>query len=84
MSYRKKDNIRLTYMENEKRMRLEGRLLVERLLNEAVAEMSAEFDEALANGQLLVVGDTRDDLQRYLRTAADKLLQGSANAKLKK
>ena len=69
-----KNNVALAYDRNKKRLRLEGRLILDELLNEALNEMTGAFNEAAANGEVLELEGTRDEMLGYLRTAAQKQL----------
>lgn len=80
MAYTKKDNILLTFEENKKRLRMEGNLILARVMNEALAEMSGQFTEALARGELLKIGGSADEMREFLRVAADRHLRGPSAA----
>jgi hypothetical protein len=69
-----KNNVAMAYDRNKKRLRLEGRLILDELLNEAMNEMTGAFNEAAAKGEILELGGTRDELLGYLRTAAQTQL----------
>lgn len=70
----KKDETALVFDQNKKRIRFEVQLLVDRVLNEALAQMADEFVSALARGELLVLDGNEDELRGLLRRAAAKEL----------
>ena len=69
MSYNYKNSAALAYDRNKKRLRLEGRLILDELLNEALDAMTCEFNEALANGEVLELEGSREELLGFLRVA---------------
>jgi hypothetical protein len=69
-----KNNVALAYYRNKKRLRLEIRLIADALANEALNEMTAAFNEAASNGEVLELEGTRDEMLGYLRTAVQKQL----------
>lgn len=69
-----KDNVTLAYDANKKRLRAEGQIILAELMNEALAEMSREFNAALARGEVLHVGGTREEMRAFLATAAQRQL----------
>lgn len=72
--YLYKDAVALAFDANKKRLRLEGRILLDRIMNEALAEMTHEFNAGLERGELLNVGGSPEDLRRFLRVAAGREL----------
>jgi hypothetical protein len=72
--YNYKNDVAMAYDRNKKRLRFEGRLILDELLNEALNEMTGAFNEAAANGQILELEGTRDEMLGYLRQAAQKQL----------
>lgn len=76
--YTKRDSVELAYAANVKRIRLEGRIVLDNLMNEALAEMTEEFNERLTRGELLNIEGNREELKKYLRRAADKELGPSS------
>lgn len=72
--YQHKTPAALAYDRNKKRLRLEGRLILDELLNEALAEMTGTFNEAAANGEVLELEGTRDELLGFLRVAFQRQL----------
>lgn len=77
MSYNKKDTVVLTYNANKKRLRCEGQILLDEVLNEAVAEMDEQFTEALNRGEVLTIEGSRAEFRRFLRAASEKLLNAA-------
>ena len=72
--YNYKDNARLAYDANKKRLSTEGAIILDVIMNEALAEMTAQFNEALANGEILEIGGSREEMKRFLRIAATREL----------
>ena len=72
--YRYKDNVQLAYDANVKRIRTEGAIVLQAMLNEALAEMDQQFTEALNRGEVLSIGGSREEMLGFLRTAAQKQL----------
>ena len=78
-TYSYKDKVALAYDANKKRLRAEGGILLASIMNEALAEMTAQFNEALGNGEILHIGGSREEMKDFLRIAAQKQL-GSGEA----
>ena len=76
-NYHHKDNVALAYEANKKRLRAEGAILVAELMNEAINEMTVDFNAALAKGQILEIGGTREEMKRFLWQAAQRQLPES-------
>jgi hypothetical protein len=74
-----KDNVRLTFDANKKRLRAEGQILLDRVMNEALNEMATQFNDALARGELLEIGGSQAEMRQFLAVAAAKQL-GAGNA----
>lgn len=72
--YTYKDESALTYDANKIRLRTEGRLLLARLMNEAIAEMTRQFNDAQLRGELLEVTGNQDQLRELLWAAAQHTL----------
>ncbi len=73
-NYTYKDAVALAYDGNKKRLRAEGSIILDGLMNEALDTMTTEFNEALNRGELLEIGGTRTEMLGFLRTAAQKQL----------
>ncbi len=73
-NYVYKDAVALAYDGNKKRLRAEGSIILDGLMNEALNTMTTEFNEALNRGELLEIGGTRTEMLGFLRTAAQKQL----------
>jgi hypothetical protein len=74
MSYNYKGPAALTFDENKLRLRLEGRIVLQRIMNEVLREMSTEFDAGLLRGEVLSIGGTSAETQEYFTKAARKAL----------
>lgn len=72
--YRYKDAVQLAYDGNVKRLRAEGAIVLAAVMNEALHEMSTQFNEALSRGELLEVGGSAEEMKGFLRLAAQKQL----------
>ena len=71
MSYTKKDKFTLSYDASVKRIRGEGKIALDSVMNEALAAFDQEHSDAKNNGEVLEVTD-RVTLMRYLRTGTRK------------
>ena len=78
-NYTSKDNVALAYDANKKRLRAEGQIVLAELMNMALDEMTTQFNAALAKGEILEIGGTREEMKEFLRIAAQKQL-GSGDA----
>lgn len=74
MAYMKKDEAALRWDEVKKRLRLEGRIVLDRIMNEVLAEADKDFAAGLESGSLMDIPDSRADLQAYFTRAASKVL----------
>lgn len=75
MGYRKKDEYVLAYQEGVKRIRQEGRIVLDRILNEALAEWSRESEAAKQRGDVLELVGNRQEIHDYFRRSARKALK---------
>lgn len=78
-NYAYKDPVDLAYSANRRRLRTEGAILLDAVMNEALNEMTAQFNEALNEEKILEIGGTREEMLGFLRAAAQKQL-GPAGA----
>lgn len=74
MGYNRKNESTLTFNANKKRLRNEAQILLDALMNDALSEMSDEFEEALIRGEVQRIEGTREDLREYLRRASERVL----------
>jgi hypothetical protein len=65
--YRNKTPIDLKWQENRKRLQLEAQVIMDRVMNTALAQMDEEFTANLERGELISIESGRDDLMRYLK-----------------
>lgn len=72
--YRKKDRLALAYDANKKRIRTEGTIILNEVLNSALAEMDRQFQEAVNRGELLSIVATGEEMRAFLRDAAAREL----------
>lgn len=77
-TYNYKDGVALAYERNKKRLRLEGTVVLDAMMNEALSEMTAEFNKGLERGEILEIGGSQEDMRRYLKLAAQKELSASS------
>lgn len=85
MSFRtRKDKVALAYQANLKRLRVEGRIILDEVLNEAESEMTDQFKEALDRGEILSIEGSREEMKEFLRRAAERELGGGPRAALKR
>lgn len=70
-----KSDEHLAFNANLKRLRTEGRIALDRLLNQAEHEMSEQFHAQLAfDGTILDLGADRGKLEKILLAAAQRTL----------
>jgi hypothetical protein len=74
MNHNYKGEAQQVYDENKLRLRLESRILMGRLNNEVLREMTNEFHEALLKGEILTLGSSRAEIQAYIIAAVQKQL----------
>lgn len=74
IGHKHKDAAAMAYDRNKKRLRLEGRLVLDEVLNVALTEMTTQFNDALVRGDVLELEGTREEILDYLRTAAQRQL----------
>ncbi len=70
--YIRKGTAQLVYDANKKRIRTEAQVLLAEVVNDAIDAMTTEFNAALNNGEVLHIGGEREEMLRFLRTAARK------------
>lgn len=78
MNYNHKNQAALTYDENKKRLRLEGRILLDRVMNDVLHEMTEEFTAAILEGKILEIGASREEIQDYFRRSAQRQLEAGS------
>lgn len=74
MNHIHKGPAELAYDENKKRLRFEGRILLDRIMNEVLDVMTTEFQAALLRGEVLEVGSTREEARAYFARVAQAQL----------
>lgn len=79
-NYLYKDDVALAYDANKKRLRTEGSIMLQAAMNEALSEMTAQFNEALARGEILEIGGSREEMKALLYSAAQKKLGPGSDA----
>jgi hypothetical protein len=78
IGYKKLSDQELVWRENRARIEQQGKFLLKRLLNEALAELDVQFLEELAKGNLLELDANKEDLKALLlRKAQTSLVVGS-------
>ena len=78
--YMHKDRVQLAFDANKKRLRTEGAIVLAAVMNEALAEMTYQFNEALERGELLEIGGSREEMKAFFRQAADRQLGSGSGA----
>lgn len=73
-SYGYKDDVALAYDANKKRLRVEGNIVLAAVMNEALREMTSQFNAALAQGDVLEITGSREELKGILLQAAKREL----------
>jgi hypothetical protein len=73
-NYLYKDNAALAYDANKKRLRAEGAIVLASVMNEALNEMTDQFNKALNEGKILEIGGSREEMKSFLRLAAQREL----------
>ena len=68
------DTARLTKLENRERIRLEVHQLARRIAIPAIEEADRVFDDAWADGNILEIGFSRDEMRALLLQGSQKLL----------
>ena len=74
-TYGYKDDVALAFEANKKRLRAEGSIILAAVMNEALHEMTTQFNAALARGEILSIGGSREEMMGFLRDAAAKQLE---------
>lgn len=74
-SYIYKDETELAFAANKKLLRAQGAVILDRIMNEALHEMTEEFNEGIAQGKILYLEATSNDIKGYLQKAANKQLE---------
>jgi hypothetical protein len=74
-----KDDVALAYDANKSRLRVEGKILLASAMNEALHEMTTQFNEALAHGEILEIGGSKEELKALLLKAAQRELSPGGN-----
>lgn len=80
MAYVKKTEEELRWDETKKRLRLEGRIVLDRLMNDVLDEASRDREAGQHGGTLMEVPETRAELQAYFRKAAARLITKTVEA----
>ncbi len=73
-SYTYKNRADLAYDANKKRLRAEGQIILATILNEALNEMTVQFNKAKDRGEVLTIGGTQKEMKAFLKLAADREL----------
>ncbi len=72
--YREISEVDLAWRENRENVTLQGRQILRRVLNAALAELDAQFVEALERGEILEINPGQDELRELLFRSAQKEL----------
>jgi hypothetical protein len=71
--YSKKDATAMTYDANKRKLRHELALLNAELLNEALSEMTRDFEYALQQDRRVAISLSRQEVIGYLKGAVERL-----------
>lgn len=63
----------MQYDHNKRRLRAELAVLNAEILNDALSEMTQDFEHALKEDRVAVTTLTRQEAMRYLRSAVERL-----------
>lgn len=74
MNYNYKGQAQLAFDNNKLRLRLEGRIVLNQIMNEVLREMAVEFQEGVLRGEILTLGGSASETQDYFTKAARKAL----------
>ena len=72
--YTKQDDVTLAWQENREKIQMQGRQILRRVLNEALAQLDVKFQAALKRGELLQLDYDKAELKSLLRETAMKSL----------
>jgi hypothetical protein len=75
LGYAKKTEAQLVWKENKEKITLQARQLMNRMLNEALTELSANFQAGLEKGEILNLDAAKEELRQLLLSAAKRELQ---------
>jgi len=74
--YREISEVELVWRENRENINLQGRQILRRVLNTALAELDKQFLEALERGEILEINPGQEELKELLfRSAQAELKQ---------
>ena len=75
IGYTKKSEQQLVWKENKEKITLQARQLMNRMLNEALAELNNEFLAALDRDEILELDAAKEELRALLLAAAKRELE---------
>jgi hypothetical protein len=78
-NYGYKDKAAMAYDANKKRIRAEGAIVLAAAMNEALNEMTRQFNEALHRGEILEIEGSREEMKALLLAASQKELAPGAD-----
>jgi len=68
--YREISEVELVWRENRENINLQGRQILRRVLNTALAELDKQFLEALERGEILEINPGQEELKELLFKSA--------------
>lgn len=74
IGYRQISEADLAWRENRENVNLQGRQILRRVLNIALAELDRQFIEALERGEILEINPGQEELKELLFRSAQKEL----------
>lgn len=78
--YLKKDELRLRWDEAKRRLRMEGRFFMDRVLNEVIAAADEEFQLQETRGEMPEVPDRVEEIRDYVRAGIAKVISKEKEA----
>jgi hypothetical protein len=72
--YTHKDATTLAYEANKKRLRVEGQILLDNMMNEAVHEMTQQFNKELSHGRIVELKLDEDSVRKLFKSSSRKVL----------
>jgi len=75
IGYRELSEAELAWRDNREQITLQGKQILRRVLNKALAELDRQFLEGLDRGEILEINPTKEELKELLFQSAQKELE---------
>lgn len=75
LGYRQIDEAELAWRENRENITLQGRQILRRVLNTALAELDRQFMDALNRGEIMEINPEKQELNELLLQSAKRELE---------